>query len=89
MSALGDAVSIMQTMAAILCRSSTKILAASLKQVDQILAMASLGVQAVTIKPDLYHKLLENHPLVEGFFQKFTLDWIQKQGHRSLMDTLP
>jgi len=91
MSALGDAVSGIQTMAGILraSGSSTKILAASLKQVDHILSMAALGVQAVTIKPDLYHKLLEVQPLVEGFSQKFSLDWIQKQGQRSLIDALP
>jgi TalC/MipB family fructose-6-phosphate aldolase len=64
--------------------SSTKILVASLKQVEQIVDCASLGVAAATIKPDLYRALMATHPLVEGFSEKFLQSWKQTHGSHSL-----
>lgn len=62
----------------------TGILVASLKQLDQIIYCASLGVAAVTIKPDLYHSLMADHPIVEGFTERFLSDWFQAHGSLSL-----
>ena len=68
--------------------SSTNILAASLKQIDHILYCASLGIEAITIKPDLYYKLIAEHPLIEGFIQKFQSDWNRTHGQISIKEAL-
>jgi TalC/MipB family fructose-6-phosphate aldolase len=87
---IGDASAALKTMVDILHAngSTTKILAASVKQVDHIISLATLGVAAVTIKPDLYYKLLADHPLVEGFAQRFLLDWTQTHGKLSIKEAL-
>jgi TalC/MipB family fructose-6-phosphate aldolase len=87
-SAVGDPFEALKTMAALLRSSSTKILAASLKELDHVIYCASLGVDAVTIKPDLYDKLIEAHPLVEGFSKKFLSDWKQVHGELSINEVL-
>jgi len=85
---IGDAFAILKTMVEILRvnESSTKILVASLRELDHIIFCASLGVAAVTIKPDLYYKLIADHPAVEGFSQGFLSDWIQTHGQSSIKD---
>ena len=90
MSNIGDASAALKTMVDILRAngSTTKILAASVKQLDHIISLAALGVAAVTIKPDLYYKLLVDHPLVEGFSQRFLLDWTQAHGKLSIKEAL-
>lgn len=87
---IGDAYTTLKTIVDILraSNSSTKILVASLRQLDHILYCASLGVSGVTIKPDLYHKLVADHPLVEGFTQKFLSEWTQTHGQISIKDAL-
>lgn len=70
----------LKTMNDVLHHSPTKILAASLKQVEHIVLCASLGIAAATIKPDLYYKLLADHPVVEGFMQKFSAEWAAAHG---------
>lgn len=57
---------------------STKILAASLKSLEQLLYCASLGISAVTIKADLYALLVAENPTVENFIQKFRSDWMSR-----------
>jgi transaldolase len=90
MSDVGDAFTALKTMVELLrgSGSGTKILAASVKQIDQIVLLASLGIAAVTIKPDVYHKLLADHPIVEKFSHKFLYDWTHTQGKRSIKDAL-
>jgi transaldolase len=87
---VGDAFETLQTIVDILrvSSSSTKVLVASLNQLNDIGYCASIGVAAVTIKPDLYYKLMADHPIVEGFFQKFLLDWTQTHGHLSIKEVL-
>lgn len=87
---IGDAFTTLKTMVDILKvnHSSTKILVASLRELDHIIYCASLGVNAVTIKPDLYFKLIEDHPAIEGFSQKFLSDWSQAHGSLSIKDAL-
>jgi transaldolase len=90
MSDIGDASATLKTMVDILHinGSSTKILAASLKQLDHIILCASLGIAAVTIKPDLYYKLLDDHPVVEGFSERFLRDWAHTHGKMSIKQAL-
>lgn len=87
---VGDAFATLKTMVEILraSESSTKILVASLRQLDHILYCASLGVDGVTIKPDLYYKLIAHQPAVESFAQKFLSDWTQTHGQISIKDAL-
>lgn len=87
---VGDAGAMLKNMIDILqaTKSSTKILAASLKQLDHLILCASLGISAVTIKPDLYHKLMADYPIVEGFSQRFLFDWAETHGKLSIKDAL-
>jgi TalC/MipB family fructose-6-phosphate aldolase len=68
--------------------SSTKILVASLKHLEDIIYCALLGVEAITIKPQLYHQLVANHAIVENFSQKFFSDWMQTHGQVSIKEVL-
>lgn len=68
--------------------SGTKVLVASLKELDQLLLCAQLGVDAVTIKPDLYEQLIADHATVEGFTQKFLSEWNGAQGALSMKQAL-
>ncbi len=69
-------------------QSTTKILAASLKELDHIIHCALLGVEAITIKAPLYYQLVANQALVESFSQKFFADWVETQGNLSIMEVL-
>lgn len=53
----------------------TKIMAASVKQVDHILRFAEMGMGAITIKEDLFAALIENNSLSEALTHKFNLHW--------------
>ncbi len=68
--------------------SSTKILVASLKHLDHIILCASLGVAAITIKPELYGQLVADQPVVESFYQRFISDWAKTHGHLSIKEAL-
>ncbi len=87
---IGNAFESLKTMVDLLraTQSQTKILVASLRQMDQLLYCASLGVHAVTIKPDLYAKLMAEQPVVEGFLQKFLSEWRQAHGSLSIKDAV-
>lgn len=83
---VGDPNTTLKTIAGLLeaNHSPTKILVASLRQLGQIIYCASLGVAAVTLKPDLYQSLMADHPIVEGFTERFLSDWFQAHGPLSL-----
>lgn len=68
--------------------SSTKILVASLKQMEHLMYCATLGVAAATIKPDLYHQLMKDHPAVDNFSKKFLSDWTHMHGQISIIEAL-
>ena len=68
--------------------SSTKILAASVKKVEDLLFCASLGIDSITIKADLFYKLLEKNPKVESFSEKFRSDWEKTHGKLSIKEAL-
>ncbi len=90
---MGDgetAIDLLRIMVEILKKSNgpTKMLAASLREVQHIINCALLGVEAVTIKPDLFEKLVSNHPSVEGFLLKFNSEWSMAFGQESICDLL-
>ncbi len=68
--------------------STTKVMAAALVQKEQVVLSAQMGVQAVTIKDDLYYKLLATHPSLEKFNHIFAADWAQAFGEVSWKDIL-
>jgi len=67
---------------------STQILAASLRQLDHLAYCALIGIEAVTIKDDLYEKLIAEHPLLDNFSKKFSNDWKEAHGNASIKDFL-
>lgn len=80
---LSTIVSIMKTY-----QYPTKVLAASVKHLDDIVFCADSSVDAVTIKDDLYSKLMADHEVLESFIRKFVTDWKTSQGNASLKDLL-
>jgi hypothetical protein len=68
--------------------SKTRLLVASLKQLDHLIRCALLGAAAVTIKDDLYEKLIAPHPLLDFFSEKFLSDWREAHGAVSIKDLL-
>lgn len=57
-------------------RLTTKILGASLKQVEHVSKAAELGIYGVTVKDALFEKLIEDHPLTAECVKKFAGDWL-------------
>lgn len=84
----GDAYETLKTIVDMLKTSNTKILVASLRQLDHIIYCALLGVDGITIKPDLYNQLVADHPVVEGFTERFLSDWTRTHGGFSIKETL-
>lgn len=67
--------------------SPSKVLVASLRSIDDVILCAELGADAVTIKEGLFQELVEDHPLVKNFEDRFLGEWNQRQGN-SLKDCL-
>lgn len=78
----------LQKMQEILKNAKTKILAASFREVEQILTCALLGIEMATIKPNLYKELVENHAVVEAFVERFSTEWSQRHGIVSIKELL-
>lgn len=78
----------LKTIVDMLSKTPTKVLAASVKSLDQFIYCARIGVDAVTIKLALYHQLVEDHPAVESFLHRFREDWVQAHGDASINDLL-
>jgi TalC/MipB family fructose-6-phosphate aldolase len=68
--------------------SSTKILVASLRELEHVISCALLGVASITIKPTLYQQLVAKQSIVEDFSQKFFADWLQTHGNISIKEAL-
>lgn len=85
---IGDAYESLSSMAAIVQNYPTKILAASLNTLDDLVYCALTGIDAVTIKEELYYKLITEHPSLEKFNHKFLSDWKDAHGHASIKSLL-
>ena len=53
----------------------TKIVVASLKTLTQVYTCIELGVHAVTLKKELYEKLIADHPATLKCVEQFAKDW--------------
>lgn len=62
---------------------STKILAASFRNLDQVNRCALSGAHAVTLPPAFFEKLL-NHPMTELALQGFKSDWQKVYGEKNV-----
>jgi transaldolase len=56
-------------------RIKTKILGASLYNVEQVLQCAEAGIYGVTVKDELFDKLIESDPLTVKGVEQFAHDW--------------
>lgn len=56
-------------------RFKTKILGASLQTVEQVLKCAELGIYGVTIKDDLFEKLIQDDELTSNMVKQFSADF--------------
>ncbi len=56
-------------------RLKTKILGASLNSVEHVLKCAEIGIYGVTVKDDLFEKLIESDPLTIKGVEQFAADW--------------
>lgn len=66
---------------------STKVLAASFKNVQQVYNVAAVGAQAVTVSPELCHKLIF-HPFTDKSLDDFETDWTNAFGKKNITDFL-
>lgn len=60
--------------------SKTKVLVASLKEMEHLIFCAQTGLDAVTIKPELFQQLIADDLIVEGFLEKFASEWKSAHG---------
>lgn len=61
-----------------LCRTyhlKTKILAASLNHIDQVVKCAELGISAITVKEELFEQIIQDEQVSLTWAQKFQSDW--------------
>lgn len=63
--------------------SSTKIIAASFKNLYQVSTLLAAGVDAVTVAPDLFLKWIDNQD-TQRAVNKFTSDWQKAFHHKHL-----
>jgi transaldolase len=56
-------------------RLKTKILGASLYEVEHVMHCAEAGIYGVTVKDDLFDKLIENDPLTLKCVEQFSEAW--------------
>ena len=66
---------------------STKVLAASFKNVEQVHKVAMVGCPAVTINPDLFDQLIY-HPLTLYAIDAFNADWEMVYGDKKVIDLI-
>ena len=66
---------------------STKVLAASFKNVEQVHKVSMTGAHAVTINPDLFDMLIY-HPLTYYAIDDFNSDWANVYGDKKVLDLL-
>lgn len=82
------AAQVLTTIAALLRNRQTKLMAASVKSLEDIITCALIGVVAITIKDDLFIKLINTTGPLDQFLQKFTADWQQTHGQNSIKQLL-
>lgn len=63
----------------------TKIVAASFKNVQQVLECARLGAEAVTVPAEILEKMLD-HPMTDWSMDQFNKDWAAQYGKLTISE---
>ena len=83
-----DPVGSFLSMKDIISGTSTRILAASFKTLDQVIEAVKLGIDAMTLSPDIFDQMIA-HPRIDEALEKFNNDFHELTGtHSSLKDIL-
>jgi TalC/MipB family fructose-6-phosphate aldolase len=83
-----DPVGSFLSMKEIISTTSTRILAASFKTLDQVIEAAKLGIDAMTLSPDIFDQMIA-HPRIDEALDRFNSDFHELTGtHSSLKDIL-
>jgi transaldolase len=61
-----------------------KIIAASLKNAEQVRECAEIGTHAVTMNKDVFLSFIENHPETVKRIDRFSKDWQTAQARKIL-----
>ncbi len=69
-------------------KRAPKILVASVKEPDQILTLAQMGIDAVTLKADLMLRLLEDNMQSNAFTDKFNQQWQRRFFDRTFEEVM-
>jgi transaldolase len=64
---------------------TTKIMAAAVKHLDDIMKSAEMGIDAATLPAELFNAFIEEEPLSEIATQKLHQKWHQSFGHLSIV----
>lgn len=64
---------------------STKLLAASFKNTNQIMQALLSGAEAITASPELYSMMFES-PLITSAIEKFSEDWAELYGDKKIYE---
>lgn len=85
-----DAFQAIRNMLAILDKGGyeSKLLVASVKEINHLIFLAEVGTFAATIKEDLFAKLIATDPLQEELSEQFRSDWKRAHGDISIKDIL-
>lgn len=88
-SIVSDGVRVVEEIVELFCMHniSTKVLAASFKNVEQVHKVALAGGHAVTINPELFEQLVY-HPLTLYAIDDFTKDWEDVYGDKKIPDLI-
>lgn len=64
---------------------NSKILAASFKNTEQVHALISAGIYAVTLPPDIVYTMMD-HPGTKSSVDEFSVTWRRACGRDTLRD---
>lgn len=83
-------IDVLMNMQSILTKGNyaSKLLVASVKELNDLIFLATLGAFAATIKEDLYTKLIAHHPHQEEALAKQLSDWGKTHGDLSIKEVL-
>lgn len=63
---------------------NSKILAASFKNTEQVHALISAGIDAVTLSPDIVYTMID-HPSIKIVANEFSVVWHETYGRDTLL----
>jgi TalC/MipB family fructose-6-phosphate aldolase len=85
-----DPVATLQIMKDILQHQAvhTKVMGAAIKNMDDVLKLAQIGIPAITVKGEIFHALIESHPLAEVMTKQLNHEWNLAFSDASIADVI-